>query len=132
MIKDIIQEKFDVARNKIKERLDEIVYIKLENLRKKVAEKFDQQLDEKNVLKQGRTQLIRRRIRGGKIQRNIRRSAVKGFTLQGGKLKRITAMQKIKMRRVQKRAAIKRKAHMQTALRKRRRSLMRRKSMGIR
>jgi hypothetical protein len=129
MIKDIISEQFDNAKIKIKEKLDEIIAIKFASLTKTIGERI---LDEANVIRQGRTKLIRRRIRKGKLQRNIRKSAVKGFTLRRGKLKRITAMQKIKMRRVQKRAAIKRRAHMQSTLRKRRRSLMRRKTMGIR
>lgn len=129
MIKDIISEQFDNAKIKIREKLDEIIAIKFASLTKTIGERI---LDEANVVRMGRTKLIRRRIRKGKLQRNIRRSAVKGFTLRRGKLKRITAMQKIKMRRVQKRAAIKRRAHMQSTLRKRRRSLMRRKTMGIR
>lgn len=129
MIKDIISEQFDNAKIKIREKLDEIIAIKFASLTKTIGERI---LDEANVIRQGRTKLIRRRIRKGKLQRNIRKSAVKGFTLRRGKLKRITAMQKIKMRRVQKRAAIKRRAHMQSTLRKRRRSLMRRKTMGIR
>lgn len=132
ILQNIINEKFDVAKQNIREKLNEITLIKLESLRKTLGERFAQKLDERNIIHQGRTTLIRRRIRGGKLQRNIRKSKVRGYTYRGGKLQRITAIQKMKMRRAARRGAIKRRAHMQTAIRKRRRSLMRRKTMGIR
>lgn len=88
-------------------------------------------MTEADVMKRGRTMLIRRRIRKGKLQRNIRKSAVKGFTLKKGKLTRIPAQQRLKMRMKARRAAIKRRAKLQQALRKRKISLRKRKSMGI-
>lgn len=86
---------------------------------------------EANRMRQGRTILIRRRIRKGKLQRNIRRSAVKGFTLRRGKITRIPVAKRIRARIVQKRAARKRKAHLQQSLRKRKLSLRKRKALGI-
>jgi hypothetical protein len=89
------------------------------------------EMPSRNRMKQGRTVLIRRRIRKGKLQRNIRRSAVKGFTLRRGKITRIPVAKRIHMRIVQKRASRKRKAHMQQTLRKRKLSLRKRKALGI-
>lgn len=89
-------------------------------------------LTEANRMRQGRTVLIRRRIRKGKLQRNIRRSAVKGFTLRRGKITRIPVAKRIHMRIVQKRASRKRKAHLQQTLRKRKLSMRKRKALGIR
>jgi len=86
---------------------------------------------EANRMRQGRTVLIRRRIRKGKVQRNIRKSAVKGFTLRKGKITRIPVAKRIRARIVQKRAARKRKAHLQQSLRKRKLSLRKRKALGI-
>jgi len=86
----------------------------------------------RNRMKQGRTILIRRRIRKGKLQRNIRRSAVKGYTVRRGKITRIPVARRIHMRIVQKRASRKRKAHMAQTLRKRKLSLRKRKALGIR
>jgi hypothetical protein len=88
-------------------------------------------LAEANRMKQGRTVLIRRRIRKGKLQRNIRKSAVKGFTLRRGKITRIPVAKRIHMRIVQRRASRKRKAHLQQTLRKRKLSLRKRKALGI-
>ena len=88
-------------------------------------------LEEGNIVKTGRVQLIRRRIRKGKLQRNIRKSAIKGWTLRGKKLVRIPASKRIRMKIVAKRSARKRKGKLQNILRKRRMSLRKRKSMGI-
>lgn len=95
-------------------------------------EVLGQALREGDVLKRGRTVLIRRRIRKGQVQRNIRRSAIKGFTLKGGRLTRIPASRRIKMKLKARKAARKRQAKMQTILRKRKFSLRKRKAMGIR
>lgn len=107
------------------------------SLKKAIAEEIfprepeAETLEEGNVVKTGRVKLIRRRIRGGKLQRNIRKSAVKGWTLRGKKLVRIPAAKRIRMRLVAKRSARKRKGKLQNILRKRRMSLRKRKSMGI-
>jgi hypothetical protein len=61
----------------------------------------------------------------------VRKSAVKGFTLRHGKITRIPAAKRIHMRIVQRRAARKRKAHMQQTLRKRKQSMRKRKAYGI-
>jgi len=95
-------------------------------------EVLGQVLCEGDVLKRGRTLLIRRRIRKGQVQRNIRRSAIKGFTLKAGRLTRIPASRRIKMKLKARKAARKRQAKMQTILRKRKFSLRKRKAMGIR
>jgi hypothetical protein len=86
---------------------------------------------EANRMRQGRTVLIRRRIRKGKVQRMIRKSAVKGFTLRHGKITRIPAAKRIHARITQRRAARKRRAHMQSTLRKRKLSMRKRKAYGI-
>lgn len=96
-----------------------------------VCESATEKIEEANRMRQGRTVLIRRRIRKGKLQRNIRRSAVRGFTLRRGKITRIPVSKRIHMRIVQKRASRKRKAHLQMSLRKRKLSLRKRKALGI-
>ena len=108
--------------------LNQIVEKKLSVLRKVIGESV---LAEANIMRQGRTVLIRRRIRRGKLQRNIRRSSVKGFTLRHGKISRIPVARRIHMRIAQRRGARKRKAHLQQTLRKRKLSLRKRKALGI-
>lgn len=83
-------------------------------------------------MRRGRITVIRRRIRKGKLQRNIKRSAIKGFTIKQGKVTRIPAAQRIRMRMKARRAAIKRRAKLQQSLRKRKMSMRKRKAMGIR
>lgn len=135
-IENILNRNYVKAKEEIFARMNEMLERKLFALKKIVAENFieetDEELNEANVSRQGRVKLIRVRIRGGKVQRRVKKSAVKGFTLRGGKLKRITAMQKLKMSRVQKRAAVKRRAKKSIALQKRKRSIRKLRAMGVR
>ena len=135
-IENILNRNYVKAKEEVFARMNEMFERKLFALKKIVAENFieetDEELNEANVSRQGRLKLIRVRIRGGKVQRRVKKSAVKGFTLRGGKLKRITAMQKLKMSRVHKRAAVKRRAKKSVALQKRKRSIRKLRAMGVR
>ena len=84
-----------------------------------------------NVMKVGRTKVIKVRIRGGKVQRRKKVSGVKGFTIRGGKLVRMSPAEKMRRRMGARRAKVKRRAKLARSLVKRRRSLMKRKSMGL-
>jgi hypothetical protein len=96
-----------------------------------VSEVVRQIIAEANVQKMGRKKLIKARIRGGKVQRRKVVSAVKGYTIRGGKLKRMSSAERMRRRVAQRKAKIKRKAKAARALIKRRRSLRRRKSIGL-
>lgn len=115
--------------------LDRIVEERKRSWKKAIAEELLhaglEEVAEGNIVKTGRIKLIRRRIRGGKLQRNIRKSSIKGWTLRGKKLIRIPAAKRVRMRIVAKRSARKRKGKLQNILRKRRMSLRKRKSFGI-
>jgi hypothetical protein len=84
-----------------------------------------------NVMKLGRTKVVKVRIRGGKVQRRRKVSAVKGFTLRGGKLVRMSPAERIRRKMGARKAKVKRRAKLARSLIKRRRSLMKRKSMGL-
>jgi len=84
-----------------------------------------------NVMKVGRTKVVKVRIRGGKVQRRKKVSAVKGFTIRGGKLVRMSPAEKMRRKMGARKARVKRRAKLARSLIKRRRSLMKRKSMGI-
>lgn len=127
-----------MTRIAITEQLDRLLSQKLERYKRYLLESMAQEwtatiddLTEADVMKQGRTQLIRRRIRKGKLQRNIRKSNVKGYTLKGKKLVRIGAAQRLKMKRGARRGALKRRGKLMSSLRKRKLSLRKRKTMGI-
>ncbi len=72
-----------------------------------------------------RIRRVKVRIRGGKVQRNVKRSGVKGFTLRGGKLMRMSAAEKRHRKLGAKRGKMKRRASRARALMKRRRSMRR-------
>ena len=86
---------------------------------------------EANVQKMGRKKIIRARVRGGKVQRRKVVSAVKGYTIRGGKLTRMTAAERLRRRIAQRKGKIKRKAKMARAIIRRKRSIRKRKSMGL-
>jgi hypothetical protein len=96
------------------------------DIRKNIQEKVN-----RNIMKVGRTKIIKVRIRGGKVQRRIKRSAVPGFTIRGGKMVRIMPSEKIHRKMGARRAKIKRRAKLARSLIKRQRSLRKRKAMGL-
>jgi hypothetical protein len=120
------------AKELIEERLAEIVAEKLESFKMQLqAEEF---LDEKitrNVVKTGRTKLIKLRVRKGKVQRRKKFSAVKGYTIRKGRMVRMSSVEKQHRRIGARKAKIKRRGKLSTALRKRRISLRRRRTMGL-
>jgi hypothetical protein len=77
-----------------------------------------------------RIRRIRVRIRNGKVQRNVKKSGVKGYTFRGGHLVRMSIQERMHRKRGARRGKIKRRAKMSRILLKRKRSLRRLKSMG--
>ena len=71
-----------------------------------------------------RIRIIKARVRGGKIQRRVRKSGIKGYTLRNGVLKRISSQERMHRRMGARRAKVKRRAKMARSLIKRRRSMM--------
>lgn len=88
-------------------------------------------VQEANVQRIGRLKLIRIRIRNGKIQRRKKLSAVKGYTLRGGRLQRMTAMERRHRKLGARRAKIKRRSERARIRIKTRRSLRKRKALGL-
>jgi len=72
------------------------------------------------------------RVRGGKVQRRKMVSQRPGYRIQAGKLVRMSAAEKRKRHLAQIKAARKRKPMMSRILRKRKLSIRRRKTAGIR
>ena len=140
----ILSDKLSEAKELVRKRLDQIKEQKLEEMKRYVAEDTyieEDVIDEAkstNVIRMGRIKKIRRRIRRNAkgrivVQRNVRKSAVKGYRISGSGLKRITAVQRIqKSRKLKRYWKSKGRAKLQRTLMKRRISMRRRKSMGIR
>jgi hypothetical protein len=91
-----------------------------------------------NIIRMGRIQKIRRRIRRnakGKIvvQKNKKRSGIKGYRMAGNTVKRIPAIERIRKARLLKRSwKTTRRAKLRRTLLKRKMSMRRRASMGLR
>jgi hypothetical protein len=118
------------ARELLEDKLDELIEERLTEEKAKMAlEMFD--LDEGNIQKMGRMKLVRVRIRKGKVQRRRKVSGVKGFTLRGGKMIRMSPMERRNRKMAARRSKFKRRAKLGQALRKRKMSLRRRSSMGL-
>ena len=142
-VKSLINNKLDEAKDKLFAHLNEIVAKRLAEAKRYVAEDmFIEVLDEatqnRNIIKMGRVQKIRRRIRRnakGKIviQKNVRRSAIKGYRISGNTVKRIPATVRLRKARLLKRSwKTTRKAKLRRTLMKRKMSMRRRSSIGLR
>ena len=120
------------------EQLSIIAARKLEEEKKEIASaQFEVELEEGNIITTGRVQRIRRRIRRNKkgriaVQRNVRRSAIKGYRLSGNTVRRIPVQQKMHKARMLKRYwKTKGRSKLKRTLMKRKMSMRRSKSMGI-
>lgn len=123
-------------KDKIKERI-------MEAKRYVAADMFEEVLEEapkrnSNIIKIGRIQKIRRRIRRnakGKIvvQKNRKRSGIKGYRISGNTVKRISAVTRLRKARLLKRSwKTTRKAKLRRTLMKRKLSMRRRAGLGLR
>ena len=85
----------------------------------------------KNVQKMGRTKLVRVRVRAGKVQRRKKFANAKGFTIRGGKVVRMSPAERLHRKRGARKAKVKIRSKRSTINRKRKRSLMKRRSLGL-
>jgi hypothetical protein len=130
------------AKSFIFERLEQMVATRLQAEKVSVADDIyewvEEELDEANVMRMGRITKIRRRIRRNAkgrivVQKNVRKSAIKGYRLSGNRVVRIPTIQRLqKSRKLKRYWKTKGKAKLRRTLMKRSMSLRRRKSMGIR
>jgi hypothetical protein len=146
----ILQNRLDEAKKLIFDRLDDIASIKMEEAKPFVVDEMFEEIevDEEvleeaakkrnpNIVKMGRIQKIRRRIRRNKkgriiVQKNVRKSGIKGYRISGNTVKRIPATVRLRKARLLKRSwKTTRKAKLRRTLLKRKMSMRRRQSMGL-
>jgi hypothetical protein len=143
----IIRSKFDEAREAIFARLDEIVSKKLEEAKAFVVDAMFEEvewedLDEAvkrnpNIQKMGRVTKIRKRIRRNTkgriiVQRNVRKSGIKGYRLSGNTVRKIPATVRIaKARKLKRSWKTTRRSKLRRTLMKRKMSMRRRTSIGL-
>jgi len=143
-INSILKNKLDEARLELSNRLNEITAKRLAEAKRYVeADMFEEVevLDEagnRNLIKMGRITKVRRRIRRNAkgrivVQKNRRRSGIKGYRIAGNTVKRIPATERLRKARLLKRSwKTTRRAKIRRTLLKRKLSMRRRASLGLR
>ena len=140
----IAANKLDEAKKELFSHLSSIVKERLSEAKRYVAaDNYEEvELDEAkrnpNIIKMGRINRIRRRIRRNAkgrivVQKNRRRSGIKGYRIAGNTVKRISATERLRKARLLKRSwKTTRRAKLRRSLLKRKMSMRRRTSMGLR
>jgi len=138
IVSSIINSRYSVAKELLETRIEEIFYEKLEEIKERLVDKiygdYEESLDESslhNIQKIGRAKLIKLRVRGGKVQRRKKFSDVKGYTLRGGQIVRMSTTERRNRRMAARKAKIKRRTKMNQILRKRKVSLRKRRNIGL-
>ena len=119
------------ARNILGNRIKVLVDEKFNQLKIRLTAELYESLNEANVVRMGRTKLIKFRVRKGKIQRRKKFSAVKGYTIRSGKLTRMMPAERRHRKIAVRKSKFKRRAKLTMTLRKRRISLRKRRAMGL-
>lgn len=149
IIDSLIENKLDEAKQKIIARLEELTSKILDEAKRYVAaDRFEEveveeELDEAvrrnpNIIRMGRVKKIRKRIRRNAkgrivVQKNRRRSAIKGYRISGNTVRRIPATTRLRKARLLKRSwKTTRRAKLRRSLIKRKMSMRRRSSLGLR
>ena len=131
LIESILCKEFVEAKDLLREKMEQLVYEKLDQKKEDLFRKICGPLAEGNVTRMGRTKLVKVRIRNGKVQRRKKLSAVKGYTIRGGKLTRMSPLERRHRKMAAKRSKFKRRAKLRQSLRKRRLSDRKRTAMGL-
>ena len=148
IIDSLIENKLDEAKEKIIARLEQITSKYLDEAKRYVAaDRFDvveetEDLEEAykrnpNIIRMGRVKKIRRRIRRNAkgrivVQKNRRRSAIKGYRISGNTVRRVPATTRLRKACLLKRSwKTTRRAKLRRSMIKRRMSMRRRSSLGL-
>jgi len=144
IVDSLLKNKLDEAKEKIIARLDELASKYLDEAKHYVAaDRFEEEeLEEAykrnpNIIRMGRVKKIRRRIRRNAkgrivVQKNRRRSAIKGYRISGNTVRRIPATTRLRKARLLKRSwKTTRRAKLRRSMIKRRMSMRRRSSLGL-
>jgi len=136
LVSKLLSNNLVEARNELEEKIKSLVMEKLNQVRLRIAAELGDEfgvdlVTEANVMRMGRTKLVKVRIRKGKIQRRKRLSAVKGYTIRGGKLTRMSPLERRHRKMSARRSKFKRRAKLRQSLRKRRISLRKRTALGL-
>jgi len=145
-IEHIVKNKLVEAKTEIFAHLSSIVEKRLSEAKKYIAADSYEEVDildeavpkrNPNIIKMGRIKKIRRRIRRNAkgrivVQRNRKRSGIKGYRISGNTVKRIPATERLRKARLLKRSwKTTRRAKLRRSLLKRKLSMRRRSALGL-
>ena len=124
------------AKEILQKKLDELADEKLTHRKAEIALSMFDVLDEANVVKTGRTKVIKVRFRRNAkgrivVQRRKKLSAVKVYTTRGGKLVRMSPSERRNRKLAARKSKFKRRAKLRQSIRKRTMTMRRRSSMGL-
>jgi hypothetical protein len=124
------------AKEILQKKLNELADEKLTHRKAEIALSMFDVLDEANVVKTGRTKVIKVRFRRNAkgrivVQRRKKLSAVKGYTTRGGKLVRMSPSERRNRKLAARKSKFKRRAKLRQSIRKRTMTMRRRSSMGL-
>ena len=143
----IAANKLNAAKESITARLNELVSKRLSEAKRYIAAQVTEEaedLDEvvkkrnPNIIRMGRITKIRRRIRRNSkgriiVQKNKRKSGIKGYRIAGNTVRRIPATVRLHKARLLKRSwKTTRRSKLRRTLLKRKLSMRRRTSLGLR
>jgi hypothetical protein len=143
----LFQNKLDEAKEQLLAHLNAITASRLAEAKRYVEADMFEEVEEinevvkrrnPNIIKQGRITKIRRRIRRNAkgrivVQKNRRRSGIKGYRIVGNTVRRIPANVRLQKARLLKRSwKTTRRAKLRRSQLKRKMSMRRSKSMGLR
>lgn len=140
----VLEGKLDEARDSLRARIKQITANRLAEAKRYVAADSFETVDEldeakrnPNVIRMGKINKIRRRIRRNAkgrivVQKNRRRSGIKGYRIAGNRVVRIPATERLRKARLLKRSwKTTRRAKLRRSQLKRKMSMRRRASMGL-
>jgi len=137
-ISNILSNKLNEAKKQLDKKIESLVNEKVNQLKVRIAAEMyhdfdivEEELTEGNILRMGRTKMIRVRIRKGKVQRRVKKSAIPGYTIRNGKMTRMSPLERRHRKMSSRRSKFKRRAKLRQSLRKRNMSLRRRTAMGL-
>lgn len=132
LVEAVLNKDYSLANDMLTERFAFIMEKKLHEKKKMTAAKlYEEEEDTEEQLDEARIRVVKARVRNGKVQRRKKVSNVAGMTIRGGKLTRMSPAERRRRKMGARKAKVKRKAKQGRALMKRKRSMARRKAMGL-
>jgi hypothetical protein len=144
LINLLMDNKLVEAKKQFNEKLSNKIILALEEKKKILFKDFFEEYGlleaikrNPNIIKMGRINKIRRRVRRNAkgrivVQKNRRRSGIKGYQISGNRVVRIPAIVRLRKARLLKRSwKTTRRAKLRRSLLKRKLSMRRRSSLGL-